>query len=67
MKKCLKITFGAEIPENFLQSSIQKHARKFSVEGTAQIFLADKQVRVIVWVSAVSGVGLGFTNPVVCL
>lgn len=47
MKKCLKITFGTNIPEGFLQSSVQKHARKFSIEGTAQIISAENQIRVI--------------------
>lgn len=48
MKKCLKITFAADVPEGFLQSSVQKHARKFSIEGTAQIITADNLVKVIV-------------------
>lgn len=48
MKKCLKITFGADIPQGFLQSSIQKHARSFALEGTAQLVQSENQVRVII-------------------
>ena len=47
MKKCIKITFEASIPKGFLQASVQKHAREFSIEGMAQIILSENQVRVI--------------------
>lgn len=47
MKKCIKITFEAQIPKGFLQDSVQKHARSFDIEGMAQIIIADNQVRVI--------------------
>ena len=47
MKKCLKIILGVPMPEGFLHSSIQKHARKFSIEGVAQVIITENQVRII--------------------
>ena len=47
MHKCLKITFTADLPEGFLQEAIQKHARKLSVEGVAQM-LMDNFVKIVV-------------------
>jgi len=47
MKKCLKIVLGINMPEGFLHSSVQKHARSFDIEGTAQIVMTEKQVRII--------------------
>lgn len=47
MKKCVKITFSVDIPEGFLQSSVQKHARKCALEGTAQIITSEQNVRVV--------------------
>ncbi len=47
MKKCLKIIMGIDMPEGFLHSSVQKHARKFAIEGSAQVVITDNQVRII--------------------
>lgn len=47
MNKCLKITFVADFPENFLQTVIQKNAKKLSIEGIAQIVGPGKKVRII--------------------
>lgn len=46
MKKCLRITFSADLPKDFLRSVIQKHAQKIGIEGTAQL-RGDGQVKVI--------------------
>ncbi len=48
MNKCLKITFENDMPEGFLRTFIQKHARKLEIEGTAQIIGPEDRVRVIV-------------------
>lgn len=48
MKKCVKITFGLDVPEGFLQSAIQKHARSCSLEGTAQLIMSEQVIRVVV-------------------
>ena len=45
MNKCLRITFSADFPEGFLQSFVQKHARKLDLEGVAQVM--DNMVRVV--------------------
>ena len=37
MNKCLRITFSGEIPADFFQTFIQKHANKLRVEGTVQL------------------------------
>jgi len=47
MKKCLKIILGIDMPEGFLHSSVQKHAREFAIEGSAQIIITEKQVRIV--------------------
>lgn len=47
MKKCLKIIFSAAIPEQFLQKTIQEHARKLDIEGTAQIIASENSVKII--------------------
>ena len=46
MNKCLRITLEGEVPEGFLRSFIQKHARELELEGTAQVI--DGSVRVVV-------------------
>lgn len=48
MKKCIKIVFGADIPEGFLHSSVQKHARSKLLEGVAQYNADDQKIEVIV-------------------
>lgn len=47
MYKCIKITFSAELPNGFLQKSIQKNARKLEIEGVAQL-LMDNFVKIVV-------------------
>lgn len=47
MNKCLKITFMADFPEGFLQSFIQKNAKKFEIEGIVQVVGPGKKVRII--------------------
>lgn len=37
MNKCLKISFGADIPHDFLKNFVQKHARQLELEGTARV------------------------------
>ena len=37
MNKCLKITLGEDVPEAFLRTFVQKHARSLELEGTAQV------------------------------
>ena len=36
MNKCLRITMHRSYPDNFLINFIQKQAKKFGLEGTAQ-------------------------------
>ncbi|EKD48692.1 MAG: hypothetical protein ACD_64C00182G0007 [uncultured bacterium] len=45
MNKCLRITMKATFPDNFLIVFIQKQAKKFDLEGTAQ--LDDKDPKMI--------------------
>ena len=47
MNKCLKITFNADFSEGFLQSFVQKQAKKCEVEGTAQVVELGAKVRII--------------------
>ena len=37
MKQCMRISFAATMPKNFLETFIQKHARQLRLEGTAQL------------------------------
>ena len=46
MNKCLRIVFTADVSSDFLRSFIQKHARKMSIEGTAQV-VALQKIRII--------------------
>ncbi len=46
--KCLKITFGAGIPEGFLQGFVQENAKKLSLEGVVQHITTEDRIRVIV-------------------
>ncbi len=48
MNKCLKITFNADIPDDFIQNHIQKNARKLNIEGTAQIINSENKIKIIV-------------------
>lgn len=47
MKQCLSVTFSMELPKNFLQEIVQKHAQELCLEGTAQK-ITDNQIRIIV-------------------
>jgi acylphosphatase len=46
MNKCLKITFIADLPENFLRDFVQKYAKKHGIEGTVQV-AGDDSIRII--------------------
>jgi acylphosphatase len=48
MNKCLKITFGADVPEGFLQNFIQKTAKKFNLEGTVQMIPAEDRIKIVI-------------------
>ncbi len=37
MRQCLRISFTMDIPKNFLNTFIQKHARLLQLEGTVQL------------------------------
>lgn len=47
MLKCLKIIIAGEVPEGFLREFVQKHARNFDLEGTAQT-MPDATIRIYV-------------------
>lgn len=40
INQCLKISFSGSIPDDFLETYIQKNARKLHIEGTVQIVSA---------------------------
>ena len=48
MNKCLKISFGADIPEGFLRTFVQKYARQCELEGMARVFNAEEKIVVVV-------------------
>lgn len=48
VKKCLRISFSAQMPQGFLQNVVQKFARNCGVEGMAQILATEERARVIV-------------------
>ena len=48
MNKCLKISFGADIPDGFLRDFVQKHARTFDLEGTARVFSTQEIIIIVV-------------------
>lgn len=46
-KKCLRIVITAPVPNNFLQSFVQKQAKRLELEGTAQEVAGKvKQIRI---------------------
>lgn len=47
MKKCLRITFVAELPKNFLHDTIQKHAHKLNIEGTGQLVSSENKIKIM--------------------
>lgn len=48
MNKCLRVSFGGNLPEDFLHNVIQKNAKKLNLEGTVQHVLAENKVKIIV-------------------
>ena len=48
MNKCLKITFAANCPDNFLHDFVQKNAKKLGLEGTVQIMNVNSKIRIVV-------------------
>jgi len=46
MNKCVRISFNSKVPEGYLRSFVQKHARKLNLEGSAQVVGPDGRVRV---------------------
>lgn len=47
MNKCLKITVSIEAKDEGLLNSIQKHARKYELEGVVQPLSSDK-VKIVI-------------------
>ena len=48
MNKCLKIMIPAiGLPKDFLADFIQKYARKFNLEGIAQMMHAEHKIKII--------------------
>ncbi len=47
MKKCIRLTFGAHVPEGFLSTVILAQARSHELEGSAQHVVAESIIRVI--------------------
>lgn len=41
MKQCMRISFTANMPKNFLDIFIKKHARRLLLEGTVQMVTDD--------------------------
>lgn len=49
MNKCLRIMLTGEYPPNFMTNFIQKNAKKFDLEGTAQLVSAkENQIRITI-------------------
>jgi acylphosphatase len=48
MNKCLKISFATTYPSGFLQDFVQKHARDLTLEGLAQVLVAEGKTVVLV-------------------
>lgn len=48
MNKCLKITFPATCPVDFLRTFVQKNARDLNLEGIAQIVTAENSIVILV-------------------
>jgi acylphosphatase len=47
VRQCLSITFSGDYPDGFLRDFIQKQARKFNLEGTAQ-WNEDGLIRIVI-------------------
>ncbi len=48
MNKCLRISFEAKVPANFLRDFIQKQAQEMRLEGIAQIMESSGRVLIVV-------------------
>lgn len=48
MNKCLRINVLADFPDNFLQGFVQKNARKYDLEGSAQVVEAGRNIVIII-------------------
>jgi acylphosphatase len=48
VNKCLRISFEAKVPENFLRDFIQKQAKAMRLEGTAQIMESSERVLIVI-------------------
>lgn len=48
MKKCLRISFSADVTLDYLRNTIQKHALELKLEGTAQKDPEDTLIRIVV-------------------
>jgi len=49
MNKCLRITVQGVLPNGFMRTVVQKYAKKFDLEGTAQrLSGADQAVKIVV-------------------
>jgi len=47
MNRCMRITFeNKKVPEGYLRSFVQKHARKLGLEGSAQVIGSNGHVRI---------------------
>jgi len=47
MKRCFRIIVTASVPDNFIQSFVQKNARILGLEGTAQLVKSETtQIRI---------------------
>jgi len=44
--RCMRITFDGDVPEGFLRSFVQKHARRLGLEGAAQFIGSEGHVRI---------------------
>lgn len=48
MNKCLRISFEAKVPLDFLRDFVQKEAQALGLEGTAQTMESSEKVLIIV-------------------
>lgn len=47
MRQCLSVSFSGDYPDGFLRDFIQKNAREFHLEGTAQ-WSDDGMIRIVI-------------------
>lgn len=48
MNKCLRIVVRTNVTEAYIQDVIQKNARTLGLEGTVQVVVPHKEVRIVV-------------------